>query len=104
MARFVPAMLKMEVLPGGLSMKEKLETLLGPSSGWVPQKVLDMVPEEVPGWVLMVGTGVVPEEEPGSLFGATSCSLGATLECLPLGSPPSQTQSRHKCLAAAKTI
>jgi len=78
MARFVPAMMNMDVVPAVPSMKEKLETLLGHSSGWVPQEVLDMVPGVVPGWVLMVGTGVVPEEEPGSQFGATSCSLGAT--------------------------
>lgn len=104
MARFVTAMLKMEVLPGKPSTKEKLEALLGHSSGWVPQEVLDRVPEEVPGWVLMVGTLVVPVEEPGSLFGATSCSLGATSGCLPLGSPPSQNQNHRKCLAAAKPI
>ena len=100
MARFVTtAMLKMEVLPGNLSMKEKLGTLLGHLSGWVPQEVLDRVPEVAPEWVLM-GT----EGEPGSLFGATSCSLGATWECPPLGSPPSQTQNHRKCLAAAKSI
>ena len=52
----------------------------------------------------MVGTGVVPEEEPASLFGATSCSLGAMLECPPQGSPPSQNQNHHRCLAATKTI
>lgn len=74
MARFVPAMLNMEVFPAVPSMKEKLETLLGHSSEWVPQEVLDIVP----GWVLMVGTGVVAEEESGSQFAATSCSLGAT--------------------------
>lgn len=104
MARFVTAMLKTEVLPGELSVKERLGALLGRSSGWVPQKVLDMVPEEVPEWVLMVGTQVVPEGEPGLMSGATSCSLGATWECLPLGSPPSQTRNHRKCLAAAKII
>ena len=78
MARFVTAMLKTEVLPAKQSMKEKLEALLGHSSGWVPQEVLHRVPEEAPEWVLMVGTRVVPEGEPGLLFGATSCSLGAT--------------------------
>ena len=104
MARSVTAMLKTEVLPGELSVKEKLEALLGRSSGWVPQRVLDMVPEEVLEWVLMVGTRVVPEGEPGLMSGATSCSLGATWECLPLGSPPSRTQNHRKCLAAAKII
>ena len=104
MARFVTAMLKTEVLPEELSMKERLEALLGQSSLWVPEEVLDMVSEEVPGWVLMVGTRVIPEGEPGLLFGATSCSLGATWECLPLGSRPSPTQNHRKCLAAAKII
>ena len=102
MARFVTVMLKTEVLLEELSMKERLEAPLGQSSPWVPQEVLDMVPEEVPGWVLMVGTRVMPEGEPGLLFGATNCSLGATWEYLLQGSPPSQTQSHHKCLAAAK--
>ena len=104
MARFVTAMLKTEVLPGELSVKEKLEVLLGYSSGWTPQEVLDRVPEEAPEWVLMVGTRVVPEEEPELLFGAMRCSLGATLECSPLESPPNQNQNHHKCLDATKTI
>ena len=101
MARFVmTATLKMEVFPGKLSMKEKLGALLGHSCGWVPQEVLDRVPEVALGWVLTVGT----EGKPGSLFEARSCSLGATWECPPLGSPPSQTQNHRKCLAAAKSI
>ena len=104
MARFVTAMLKTEVLPGELSMTERLEALLGQSSLWVPQELLDMVPEEVPGWVLMVGTRVIPEGVPGLLFEATSCSLGATWEYLPLGSRPSPTQNHRKCFAAAKII
>lgn len=95
MTIFVPALLKMEVVLGVV-----MENLTGPSSGWASRKVLDMVPEKVPGWVLVVGTQVVPEEVPGSLFEATSCNPGATLECPPLGIRPSQSPSRHRCLVA----
>ena len=95
----------MKVLSGAV-----IVTHMGLPSGWVLQKVHDMlagkvagkVPGKVPGWVLVVGPEAAPEEVPELPFGATSCNRGATLVYPPLGTPPSHNQSRHKCFVAVK--
>ena len=97
-------LLQMVVLPEVLP-----ETLMGPQSDWLPQRVLDMVaegvPEEVPGWVLSEGTVVLlPEKVPELLSGATRCNPGAMLEYPPQGIHPSHNLSHRKCLVAIRMI